>query len=222
MESSEEMVTPRAAASEAEEEESKAAAAEVLVERAVPPETVGQEREGKVDAAVEVHPVAAQEPEVKDVMVAEESVVQEPESVEASAVEVPEVKREVAKVHPVHEPEPKVDEVVVVETPVAPEVQEPEVKGDGANVVVQEPETRGGNVVVKDSAELSRSREAVDVHTTEVNDICGFSSVTTLSFDSKLWVLIGLVVFVAGGAWTCSGSGRFRAAGNMVELLWAF
>jgi hypothetical protein len=183
MESSEEMVTPRAAASEAEDEERKADAAEVLVERAVPPETDGQEGKGKVNAAVEVHPVATQEPEVKDVVVAEESVVQEPESVEASAVEVPEVKREMAKVHPVHEPEPKVDEVVVVETPVAPVVQEPEVKGDGANVVVQEPETLCGNVVVKDSAEVSRSREAVDVHTTEVDGLCDFSSVTQLHFD---------------------------------------
>jgi len=171
MESSEEMVTPRAAASEADEEERKAAAAaEVPVERAVeageevmvdalPPETAGQEREGEVDAAV-------QEPEVKDVVVAEESVVQEPE---AHEVEVPEVKREVANVHPVQEPEPKVDEVVVLEeTSLAPEVQEPEVKSDGANVVVQEPETKAGNVVAKDSTEVSRPREAVDVHTTEV------------------------------------------------------
>jgi hypothetical protein len=132
---------------------------------AFPPETAGQEREGKVDAAV-------QEPEVKDVVVAEESVVQEPE---AHEVEVPEVKREVAKVHPVQEPEPKVDEVVVLEE--TPLVQEPEVKGDGANVVVQEPEAKGGNVVAKDSTEVPRSREAVDVHTTEVNDLCGFSSV---------------------------------------------
>ena len=87
MESSEEMVTPRAAASEADEEERKAGAAEVPVERAVeareevivdalPPETAGQEREGKVDAAVQ------------------ESVVQQPE---AHEVEVPEVKREEAK-----------------------------------------------------------------------------------------------------------------------------
>jgi len=30
------------------------------------------------------------------------------------------------------------------------------------------------------------------------------------------------VFIVGGGTWTCSGSGRFRAAGNMVELLWAF
>ena len=173
MESSEEMVTPRAAASEADEEERKAGAAEVPVERAVeareevivdalPPETAGQEREGKVDAAVQ------------------ESVVQQPE---AHEVEVPEVKREVAMVHPVQEPEPKVDEVVVLEeTSLAPEVQEPEVKSDGANVVVQEPETKGGNVVAKDSTEVSRPREAVDVHTTEVNDLCGFSSVTPLSF----------------------------------------
>ena len=44
-------------------------------------------------------------------------------------------------------------------------------------VLVQEPETKGGNVVAKDSTEVSRSREAVDVHTTEVNDLCAFSSV---------------------------------------------
>ena len=31
-----------------------------------------------------------------------------------------------------------------------------------------------------------------------------------------------MAVFVVGGPWTCSGSGCFRAAGNMVELLWAF
>jgi hypothetical protein len=55
--------------------------------------------------------------------------------------------------------------VVLEETPL---VQEPEVKGDGANVVVQEPEAKGGNVVAKDSTEVPRSREAVDVHTTEV------------------------------------------------------
>ncbi|KAJ1284969.1 hypothetical protein BS78_03G245500 [Paspalum vaginatum] len=185
MESSEEMVTPRAAASEADEEEKKAAAAEVPVERAVeadgagaeevmaealPPETAAQERGGKVDAVeVEVHALAAQEPEVKDVVVAEESTLHEPEATEAPAVEVLEVKREVAKVHPVHELGQKVDDVVVFEdTPVVPEVQEPEVKCDSATVVVQEPETKGGNVVVKESAEVSRSREAVDVHTTEV------------------------------------------------------
>jgi len=188
MESSEEMVTPRAAASEPDEEERKATAAEVTVERAVeadvagsgevmvdafPPETAAQEREGKVDEAeVEVHAVVAQEPEVKDVLVAEESVVQEPVA-DAPAVDASEVK-EVAKVHPVLESEPKVDEVVVVEeTPVAPEVQEPEVNGAGATVVLKEPETNSGNVVVKDSAEVARSQEAVDVHTTEVNGVCG-------------------------------------------------
>ena len=31
-----------------------------------------------------------------------------------------------------------------------------------------------------------------------------------------------VVVFVVGGTRTCNGSGRFKAAGNMVELLWAF
>lgn len=208
MESSEEMVTPRAAASEADEEERKAAAAEVPVERAgageageevmvdaLAPETAGhEEHEGKVDAAVEVHAVAEQEPEVKDVVVAEESVVQEPGVVDAPAVEVPEVKKEVAKVHPVHEPEPKVDEVVVVEqTHVTPEVQEPELKGDDANVVAQEPETKGGNVVVKDSVEVSRSRDAVDVHTTEVHDVCGFNSDTLLSFEAASFDLVGCV-----------------------------
>jgi len=189
MESSEEMVTPRAAASEPDEEERKATAAEVSVERAVeadvagsgevmvdafPPETAGQEREGKVDEAeVEVHAAVAQEPEVKDVLVAEESVVQEPVA-DAPEVEASEVKKEVAKVHPVLESEPKVDEVVVVEeTPVAPEVHESEVKDAGAHVVLKEPETNSGNVVVKDSAEVSRSQEDVDVHTTEVNGVYG-------------------------------------------------
>lgn len=190
MESSEEMVTPRAAASEPDEEERKATAADVPVERAVeadvagdgevmvdasPPETSGQEREGKVDAVeVDVHTVVEQEPEVKDVLVAEESAVQEPVA-DAPVVEASELKKEVAKVHPVHhEPETTVDEVVVVEeTPEAPEVQEPEVKGAGATLVLKEPEMKDVNVVVKDSAEVSRSQEAVDVHTTEVNGVCG-------------------------------------------------
>ncbi|XP_062218719.1 uncharacterized protein LOC133918715 [Phragmites australis] len=179
MESSEEMVTPRAAASEADEEERKATS-EVTVERAVevieedgagageageevmvdalPPETGRHERDGKVYAEVEVHAVV-QEPEVKDVVVAEAPSVQEPEVAESPVVLVPEV-----------------EEVVAArETPVAPLEHEPEVKGDVAAVVetvsappVQEPETKGRNVVVKDSAEVSRSREAVDVHTTEV------------------------------------------------------
>jgi hypothetical protein len=126
----------------------------------------------------------AQEPEVKDVLVAEESVVQEPVA-DAPAAEASEVKKEVAKVHPVLESEPQVDEVVVVEeTPVAPEVQEPEVKGTGATVVLKEPETNSGNVVVKDSAEVSRSQEAVDVHTTEVNGVCGL--VLFISYVLKL------------------------------------
>ncbi|NP_001143724.2 uncharacterized protein LOC100276470 [Zea mays] len=187
MESSEEMVTPRAAASEPDEEETKATAAEVPVERTVdadvagsgevivdafPPETVGQEREGKVDEAeVEVHAVVAQEPEVKDVVVAEESVVQEPVS-DAPVAEASEVK-ELAKVHSVLESEPRVDEgrdevVVVDETPVVPEVQEPEVKGVDATVVLKEQEKNSGNVVAKDSAEVSRSQEAAGVHITEV------------------------------------------------------
>ncbi|NP_001143728.1 uncharacterized protein LOC100276476 [Zea mays] len=173
MESSEEMVTPRAAASEPDEEERKAPAAEVPVERAVeadvagsgevivdafPPETAGHVREGEVDEAeVEVHAVVAQEPEVKDVLVAEESVVQE------SVADAPAVK-EVAKVHPVLESELKVDEVVVVEqTPVAPDV-----KGAGATVVLKTPELIRRNVVVKDPAEVSRSQDTADVHTTEV------------------------------------------------------
>ena len=74
-------------------------------------------------------------------------------------------------VPPVQEPEPKVDEVVVLEeTRLAPEVHEPEVKSYGANVVVQEPETMGGNEVAKDPLRCL-SREAVDVRTTEVNDL---------------------------------------------------
>lgn len=167
MESSEEMVTPRAAGSEPDEEERKAvadvpvvqaaekggdAAEEVMVD-ALPPETSGQTHQGKDDAEVEVHAVV-QEPEVKDVVVDEAPAVQEPEMAEPPVVEVPEVKREVAKVHPVHEPEPKVDEAVVVgDTPAPPAVHEPEVKD--------------GNVVAKDSTEVPRSRE-VDVHTAEV------------------------------------------------------
>ena len=74
-------------------------------------------------------------------------------------------------VPPVQEPEPKVDEVVVLEeTRLAPEVHEPEVKSYGANVVVQEPETKDGNVVAKDPLRCL-SREAVDVRTTEVNNV---------------------------------------------------
>jgi hypothetical protein len=166
MESSEEMLTPRAGGSEVEEEERKAAA-DVPVERAdqvlgkgdtvagdageevmvdaLLPESSGQASQGKDDAEVEVH-----------------AVLQEPEVTEAPVVEVPEVKREVAKVHAVHEPEPKVDEAVVIEESSAPPV-------------VQEQEVKGGNVVVKDSTEVSQSRE-VDVHTTEVNDFCDYSS----------------------------------------------
>jgi hypothetical protein len=165
MESSEEMLTPRAGGSEVEEE--RKAAADVPVERAdqvlekgdavagdageefmvdaLPPESSGQASQGKDDPEVEVH-------------------VQEPEAAEAPVVEVPEVKREVAKVHPVHEPEPKVDEAVVVEESLAPPV-------------LQAQEVKGGNVVVKDSTEVSQSRE-VDVHTTEVNDFCDCSSVS--------------------------------------------
>uniref|UniRef100_A0A804QU79 Cytochrome c domain-containing protein n=1 Tax=Zea mays TaxID=4577 RepID=A0A804QU79_MAIZE len=86
-------------------------------------------------------------------------VVQEPEVVEAL---------EVTKVHPVLESEPRVDEVLVVnETPVVPEIQEPEVKGVGATVVLKEQETNSGNVVVKDSDEALPSQEVAGVHTTD-------------------------------------------------------
>ncbi|XP_006644570.1 uncharacterized protein LOC102722438 [Oryza brachyantha] len=157
MESSEEMVTPRAAASEADEEERKAATSEVPVEvvevgeevmvDALPPESAGvQEQQGKAVGD-------------EDALV----VVQEPE-----------VKREelVAKVHPVHEPEPKVEEVLVVEAAAASVPQVPEVKHDDVVVmetaalpVVQEPETKSGGVVAKDVV-VSRSLGAAD--TTEV------------------------------------------------------
>ncbi|EAY75505.1 hypothetical protein OsI_03404 [Oryza sativa Indica Group] len=137
MESSEEMVTPRAAASEADEEERKAATSEVPVEvveageevmvDALPPEAAAgaQEQQGKAEALV---------------------VVQEPE-----------VKREelVAKVHPMHDPEPQGEEVLVVEAAAVSAVQEPEVKRDEVVVMetaappaVQESETKSGGVLV--------------------------------------------------------------------------
>ncbi|KAI4999948.1 hypothetical protein ZWY2020_004537 [Hordeum vulgare] len=95
MESSEEMVTPRA---EVADEESKGAASEVPVERAVevadegatgeageevmvdalPPEAADPEQEGKVDVTAEAHAVV-QEPEVQDVVVSEAPEVLEPE-----------------------------------------------------------------------------------------------------------------------------------------------
>jgi hypothetical protein len=155
MESSEEMVTPRAAASEADEEERKAATSEVPVEvveageevmvDALPPEAAAgaQEQQGKAEALV---------------------VVQEPE-----------VKREelVAKVHPMHDPEPQGEEVLIVEAAAVSAVQEPEVKRDEVVVMetaappaVQESETKSGGVLVKDVVEVSRSLGAAD--TTEV------------------------------------------------------
>uniref|UniRef100_A0A0E0JMW1 Uncharacterized protein n=2 Tax=Oryza punctata TaxID=4537 RepID=A0A0E0JMW1_ORYPU len=161
MESSEEMVTPRAAASEADEEERKTATSEVPVEvveageevmvDALPPEaaTAGvQEQQGKAEGNAEAL-VVVQEPEVKR----EESV---------------------AKVHPVYDPEPKGEEVLVVEAAAAASVvQEPEVKRDEVVVMetaappaVHEPEMKSGGVVVKDMVEVSRSLGAAD--TTEV------------------------------------------------------
>lgn len=156
MESSEEMVTPRA---EADEEEKKGAASEVPVERtdevvqedatgdageevmvdALPPEAGQREQEGKVDVRAKAH-VVVQEPEVQDVVVSEAPEVLEPE-VKSEGVVV----RETAKVHPVHEPETEGDEVVVRQTATTDVVQEPEAKG-----------------------EVSRSREAASVQTTEV------------------------------------------------------
>ncbi|KAL5220321.1 hypothetical protein ABZP36_025034 [Zizania latifolia] len=147
MESSEEMVTPRASASEADEDERKAATSEVSVEvveaaeEEVMMDALPPEAEGKAEALV--------------------------------AVQEPEVKREelVAKVHPVHDPEPKGGEVLVVQTAAASVVQEREVKADDVAVtetvaqpVVQETETKGGEVV-KDVV-VSRSLGAAD--TTEV------------------------------------------------------
>jgi hypothetical protein len=121
MESSEEMVTPRAGA---DEEEKKGAASEVPVEvveadataeageevmvDALTPEAGEREQEGKGDFRAEAHAVV-QEPEVQDVVVSE-------------APEVP-------------EPEAKSEEVVVQETAVrematASAVQEPVAKGE--------------------------------------------------------------------------------------------
>ncbi|KAL6615857.1 hypothetical protein ACP70R_038127 [Stipagrostis hirtigluma subsp. patula] len=167
MESSEEMVTPRAAASEADEE--RKAASEVPVERAVevvqgegagapeagedvmvdalPPEAGEQEGEGKVDAEVEVHAVV-QEPEVKDVVVATEApAVQEPGVVEAPAVQEPEA----AEAPAVQEPEGKREGLAAKVHP----VHEPELKVQDVVVVsetpvsavVHEPEVKGDGVV---------------------------------------------------------------------------
>ncbi|KAG8055738.1 hypothetical protein GUJ93_ZPchr0001g31829 [Zizania palustris] len=143
MESSEEMVTPRASPSEVDEEERKAATSEVPVE--------------VVDAAEEVM-VDALPPEA------------EGKAEALVAVQEPEVKREhlVSKVHPVNFPEPKDEEVLVVETAAASVVQVSELKANDVSVtetaallVLQEPETKGGEVV-----EVSRSGGAAD--TTEV------------------------------------------------------
>ncbi|XP_047055811.1 serine-aspartate repeat-containing protein I-like [Lolium rigidum] len=120
MESSEEMVTPRAGA---DEEEKKGAASEVPVEvveadvtaeevmvDALPPEAAEREQEGKGDLGAEAHAVVQEpEPEAKS----EEAVVQE-----------------TAKVHPAHEPETTAEEVVVRETATASVVQKPEAKGE--------------------------------------------------------------------------------------------
>ena len=156
MESSEEMVTPRA---EAAEEEKKGATSEVPVERAVevadegatgeageevmvdalPPEAADREQEGKVDVRAEAHAVV-QEPEVQDIVVSEAPEVLEPEM---KSEEV--VIRDKAKVHPAHQPETKAEEVVVRDADTAAVVQEPEAKG-----------------------EVSRSREPAAAQTTEV------------------------------------------------------
>jgi hypothetical protein len=209
MESSEEMVTPRAAASEADEEERKAATSEVPVEvveageevmvDALPPEAAAgaQEQQGKAEALV---------------------VVQEPE-----------VKREelVAKVHPMHDPEPQGEEVLVVEAAAVSAVQEPEVKRDEVVVMetaappaVQESETKSGGVLVKDVVEVSRSLGAAD--TTEVLLFaieCYAIGPHVLKSRGLIWFII-FSLMIAGGPGTCSGCGCSRAAGNMVELLW--
>lgn len=209
MESSEEMVTPRAAASEADEEERKAATSEVPVEvveageevmvDALPPEAAAgaQEQQGKAEALV---------------------VVQEPE-----------VKREelVAKVHPMHDPEPQGEEVLVVEAAAVSAVQEPEVKRDEVVVMetaappaVQESETKSGGVLVKDVVEVSRSLGAAD--TTEVLLFaieCYAIGPHVLKSRGLIWFII-FSLMIAGDPGTCSGCGCSRAAGNMVELLW--
>jgi len=105
-------------------------------------------------------------------------------------------------VPPVQEPEPKVDEVVVLEeTRLAPEVHEPEVKSYGANVVVQEPETKGGNVVAKDPLRCL-SREAVDVRTTE--EVVRGPAVAVAALGQRVtwWNCCGLFyVFFGSGRW---------------------
>uniref|UniRef100_A0ACD5VQT7 Uncharacterized protein n=1 Tax=Avena sativa TaxID=4498 RepID=A0ACD5VQT7_AVESA len=163
MESSEEMVTPRAGADEEEkkgageeEGEKKGPASEVPVEvveadatgeageevmvDALPPEAVERVQEGKGDLTAEAHGVVQEPEEVQDVMGSEAPAVLEPE-VRSDEVVV----RETAKVHPVHAPETETEVVVVRETATAAVEQEPEAK-----------------------VEVSRSREAAGTQTTEV------------------------------------------------------
>jgi hypothetical protein len=160
MESSEEMVTPRAGA---DEEEKKGAPSEVPVEvveadataeageevmvDALTPEAGEREQEGKGDFRAEAHAVV-QEPEVQDAVVSEAPEVPEPE---AKSEEV--VVQETAKVHPVREPETEAEEVVVREMATASAVQEPVAKG-----------------------EVSRSREAAVPQTTEVHSVSACSA----------------------------------------------
>uniref|UniRef100_A0ACD5W0Q1 Uncharacterized protein n=1 Tax=Avena sativa TaxID=4498 RepID=A0ACD5W0Q1_AVESA len=152
MESSEEMVTPRAGA----EEEKKGAASEVPVEvveadatgdageevmvDALSPEAVEREQEGKGEDLRAEAPDVVQEAEVQDVVVPQAPEVLEPE---ARSEEV--VVRETAKVHPVHAPETETEVVVVRETATAAVEQEPEAK-----------------------VEVSRSREAAGAQAAEV------------------------------------------------------
>nr|BAK04406.1 predicted protein [Hordeum vulgare subsp. vulgare] len=187
MESSEEMVTPRA---EVADEESKGAASEVPVERAVevadegatgeageevmvdalPPEAADPEQEGKVDVTAEAHAVV-QEPEVQDVVVSEAPEVLEPE-VRSEEVVV----RDTAKVHPAHQPETetKAEGVVVRDTDTAAVVQEPEAKD-----------------------EVSRSREPAPAQTTEV--VRGPAvAVAAAGHRAKWWNCCGILDVFAG------------------------
>ncbi|KAM0843682.1 hypothetical protein ACQ4PT_057548 [Festuca glaucescens] len=181
MESSEEMVTPRAGA---DEEEKKGAASEVPIEvveadgtgeageevmvDALPPEAAEREQEGKGDLRAEAHAVV-QEPEVQDVVVSEAPEVLEPEP---KSEEV--VVQETAKVHPVHEPETTAEEVVVSETATASVVQEPEAKG-----------------------EVSRSREADGAQITEVARGPAVA-VADAQHRAKWWDCCGVFDAVAG------------------------
>jgi len=178
MESSEEMVTPRAGA---EEEEKKGAASEVPVEvveageageevmvDALPPEAGEREQEGKGDLRAEAHDVV-QEPEVQDVVVSQAPEVLEPE-VRSEEVVV----RETAKVHPAHAPETEAEEVVVTETATASVEQEPEAK-----------------------VEVSRSREAAGGQTTEVTRGPAVA-VAAAQHRAKWWDCCGVFDAVAG------------------------